>query len=153
MKEEGVSVTFISEMKKIEIAYIAGLFDGEGDVGIYPYKATKNGRYYPKLTARIHNTHKQTLEWVRATLGFGLLYRDRIGIKKSGNGAKKQGFVFIVSHVKARKFLAIVKPYLLIKKEKVLQVLTEDESYRNRNLRSKGRPVIKANTALSQRKI
>jgi hypothetical protein len=119
-------------MKKTEISYIAGLFDGEGDVGIYPYKATKNGKYYPKFTARIHNTHEGVLVWVQSKLGFGKVYRDRIGIKKSGNEAKKQAYVFIVTHRTARAFLNIVLPFLIIKKQKVLELIEKDFQYRNR---------------------
>jgi len=120
-------------MTKSEIAYIAGLFDGEGDVGIYPYKATKNGKVYPKLTARIHNTDRRALEWVRQKLGYGLVCQDRKGIKKTGNPARKQSYVFIVAHRKARMFLPLVHPHLIIKKEKVEQVLIKDNNYVNRN--------------------
>ncbi|MBI2639242.1 hypothetical protein HYW83_06690 [Candidatus Peregrinibacteria bacterium] len=119
-------------MKRSEIAYIAGLFDGEGDVGIYPYKATKNGKLYPKLTARIHNTHKQALDWVYEKFGFGLVCMDRKGIKQSGNPARKQSYVYIVAHKKAREFLKIVMKYLIIKKNKVAKVLKEDNLYMNR---------------------
>ena len=121
-------------MKKVDIAYIAGLFDGEGDVGIYPYRATKNGKYYPKLTARIHNTNRESLDWTADKLGFGRVYRDRIGVKKSGNAAKKQAYVFMASHRTAREFLKIVRPFLIIKRNKVDDLLQQDKNYMNRNL-------------------
>ncbi|KKU79712.1 MAG: hypothetical protein UY05_C0023G0004 [Candidatus Peregrinibacteria bacterium GW2011_GWA2_47_7] len=70
-------------MKNVDIAYIAGFFDGEGDVGIYPYRATKNGKYYPKLTARIHNTHQESLEWVKKRPGFRNLQDHTLFVSSS----------------------------------------------------------------------
>lgn len=130
-------------MKDIDIAYIAGLFDGEGDVGIYSYKATKNGKRYPKLTARIHNTNKQALDWTREKIGFGLVCADRKGVKESGNAARKQCYVYIVAHRMARNFLKLVQDYLIIKKDKVACVLLEDNLYMNRKNVQKITGIIK----------
>ena len=121
-----------NKMNKIELSYIAGLFDGEGDVGVYSYKATKNGKSYPKLTARIHNTNEKALLWTQKILGFGSVYRDRIGIKKSGHYGTKQGFAFIVTHRQARKFIPLILPYLIIKKDKALEALEIDQKYTNK---------------------
>ena len=118
-------------MKKLDIAYIAGLFDGEGDVGMYKYTSSKNGKRYLKLTPRIHNTNKNVLDWIASTFQVGKVFRDRKGIKKSGNPARKQ--CYVTAHLQARKFLKIIYPYLQIKKEKVAESLQIDQENRIKN--------------------
>ncbi len=113
-------------MTPTKIAYIAGLFDGEGDVGNYLYTASKNGKRYLKLTARIHNTDRKVLAWVAQTLGVGKVFQDRHGVKKSGNPARKQCYVFVTAHKQARIFLKIVYPHLHIKKAKTEKELATD---------------------------
>ena len=114
-------------IEKIKVAYIAGLFDGEGDVGTYKYTASKNGKRYLKLTARIHNTDKAVLDWVVTTLKVGRVFEDRKGIKKSGNPGRKQCYVYVTAHQKARIFLKIIYPYLHIKKDKTKESLHIDK--------------------------
>jgi intein/homing endonuclease len=50
-------------MMEAERAYIAGLFDGEGTIGIY------KTRHNPRLRIRIGMVDKVTLEWVRQRMG------------------------------------------------------------------------------------
>lgn len=96
-------------MTEVDRAYIAGLFDGEGSVS-FVFKKAKNGKRYGKLYARISNTDRKVLEWIKETLGFGFIVSTKMPKPNC-----KPCYDFVVAYEKARKFLAIVQPYLKIK--------------------------------------
>ena len=56
----------MNSLSEAQLAYIAGLFDGEGSVGIYYTKSSKSGKKYPKLMARISNNNPTVLEWIKS---------------------------------------------------------------------------------------
>jgi len=107
-------------MNKIKIAYIAGLFDGEGDVAIQKYKSTKNNRYYLRLYLRITNTNIECLNFVKKTLKYGWVGYLSKGIK---NKKHKKCYCFRVSNKKAEQLLKTLRPYLIIKREKAKMLL------------------------------
>ena len=64
-------------IKKTEIAYIAGFWEGEGSAGIY---RRGKGRY--RLNVSIVNTNKSVLIWIKNKLGYGCICK-KPGCKKS----------------------------------------------------------------------
>jgi len=101
-------------MTDIDKAYIAGLFDGEGSVS-FVFKKAHNGKRYGKLYARISNTNREVLEWIKNTLGFGFIVINT----KIPRPNRKFCYDFVVAYEKARKFLAVIRPYLKIKANSV----------------------------------
>jgi hypothetical protein len=103
------------------VAYIAGLFDGEGCATVYGYKATKNGEKYWRLIVRIANTHRGVLEWIREQWGRGWIARESTSHNKPG---WKQGWTFRLQGRDAAHFLTTLRPHLKIKAERVDEILS-----------------------------
>ena len=99
-------------MTEIEKAYIAGLFDGEGTAGIFSYKATKNGKRYLRVAARIANTDRRCLDYVKECYGGGNVFLANRGGKPN---RKVDCYSFQVQNANAIDFLKQIQPYLRIK--------------------------------------
>ncbi len=108
-----VSVEFSDE-------YIAGFFDGEGSVGIYPrsWDRTKTFRYYVLVVSlgQTGKLGKELLESLQEKYG-GSVYENK------QNGKKKVMWKWNVSANKGAKFLEDILPYSYIKKEEILRCL------------------------------
>jgi hypothetical protein len=90
-----------------EIAYAAGLFDGEGCILICRNSA---GSYW--LQTRVTNTNRDILEWMKHRFGGG------IGTQGAAKGHKrvKPCWYWIASGNGAAAFLVHVFPHLIIKR-------------------------------------
>ena len=106
-------------MTETEIAYIAGLFDGEGCANVVPYKAKKNGAKYNRMCVRITNTHRGVLDFVRGKVGYGSIAIEH----RRREPHHKPAFRWIVQNANAVRFLKMVRPYLIIKAKHVDQIL------------------------------
>lgn len=121
-----------SNITEIEIAYVAGLFDGEGDAVLGFYRTGRRGadggrRRYPRLQARITNDDRRTLVWCCGRTGLGTVVPK-----------KPKGNAWIVRTAQARQLLRMLLPYLRIKRKKVEQVLAEEAKL----VRPKQGPVV-----------
>jgi len=97
----------------LELAWMAGLFDGEGSICITCYhntKATRSPKY--DLVAQIGMTHKATL------MRFALRFGGNVGNMTCGT-IEKPGFYWKQTEWKALAFLSALEPYLFIKKDQV----------------------------------
>lgn len=104
------------------IAYYAGFFDGEGSVFVQTYK-DRHGKERKRLTATLTQVDRQVLDNLVGLLGCGKVY------KKGDNRAIKNGWK-ICYHVRftdrqARLLLGTIEPFLVVKKEKVTDLLDE----------------------------
>lgn len=97
-------------MREIDLAYIAGLFDGEGSVNIYSYRSSKNGRQYRRPILRITNTHKETLEFVKKFFDSGFIHK-----KKDKRDTRKSCFNYQVGNSRALEILKELRPFLKVK--------------------------------------
>lgn len=104
----------------IHEAYVAGLFDGEGSVGRYVYTHSKNGKPYYRLHARITSSNRELLEAVRSEFGGKIYPKDDV---LRGRRVMCYDLHFVYRH--AERFLKRILPYLILKKEKVIQVVEE----------------------------
>ena len=93
-----------------EVAYIAGIFDGEGDLGI------RAGHYW---TLGITNTNKALVQWLTAKLPGSTVSWNR---DREGRAPCAQ--VKLHGNLKIRCFLMVVLPYLIVKRAKALEALT-----------------------------
>ena len=91
--------------------YIAGLFDGEGNVNIYrhEYDAPRKAGY--ELSIAIHNTHKGIVERLHGEWGGYLQAR----IRKTDKW--KTGYAWKLSSNEAIALLEKIIPFLVIKRE------------------------------------
>jgi len=109
-------------MTALDTAYLAGLLDGEGFIGL-----CSNGRAVPQPVVQIGMTHLQILEWASTSFGgkVSLLGRPR------KPKAHKQCYLWRTRDTQAvANLLARVVPFLKIKKKAAVLVL----DYCNRRL-------------------
>ena len=98
-------------MNDIDLAYIAGLFDGEGSITLarLQHKVWNKGSDF-SLRVRIHNTRKPVLEWVAKTIG-GKIYTASHYPK----GGHNEVFQWLITGPSAIALLLKLKPYIKIK--------------------------------------
>ena len=128
-------------MNDTDIAYIAGLFDGEGSVTFGFYRSSKNGKRYGRLQARISNTDKPCLEWVKAKIGAGRIYvKDK---RKNNLGINPENLLpcydLQLVTAQARTFLGTILPFLKIKKGTVQGKLNAEAIYKSTQNGQRGR--------------
>ena len=108
-----------------DLAYIAGLFDGEGSISLrlFPRQTKRYGkRTYYILAVGIANCRRDALEWVQNTMDIG----GRISSKWSSNKGYFRNYVCYrldYNNARAIRFLELVSPFLKIKKEEADLVL------------------------------
>jgi hypothetical protein len=104
-------------MREAELAYVAGLFDGEGHCRVVQAKASNGARYY-RAHAMIYNTDRRCLDYAKEILGFGW-----VGLNARGTKTKKPCFKWQAQNVNAIEFLNLIRPYVKIKCEQIDAVL------------------------------
>jgi hypothetical protein len=92
----------IMDLKDTEKAYIAGLFDGEGTIGIWPNSERKYG-----CRVAIYNTHKEVMDWLSMKMGGAVDVQSK---------DKRPCYRWQISHRQSiRVFIKAVQPYTIIK--------------------------------------
>jgi hypothetical protein len=89
----------------VETAYIAGIIDGEGCIGIY----YRNHRGY-HIQLSITNTNKNLISWLKKKL-----HANAVKSLTDRRPKNKQSFSIIVDRMRAYEILQRVIPYLKIK--------------------------------------
>lgn len=126
------------KISKLELAYIAGLFDGEGHVFITKDKRPRYKTAIHILRTGITNTHRKTIEWLFSL--FPTTFSKRI--RYANHPTWKPCFFWEASSKNALYFLEIICPYLKIKKEQVrlgIEFQKNWQDRRNRNKDARGR--------------
>jgi len=112
-------------MNDTDIAYIAGLFDGEGCVSYKQYmrKRPHNPRAYPtwQIKLEIAMTEKSILVWLCEVLGVGTVKEKKYKTKYT-LGWKKQ-WRWRCSHRDAFKVCCLIFPYAHIKLDKIQKII------------------------------
>ena len=120
-------------MKKLpltvaEIAYIAGLFDGEGCVTCKQVKRNRKdrGKIYNQwyIRCEMNMTDKAIIEWVHETLGFG--WSREKNYSKRPKHYKRQ-WRWSCGYSDALKFAKLLWPYAQIKLHKLEQIIDHYE--------------------------
>ena len=109
-------------MKESDIAYIAGLFDGEGTVGFYRRMETKKDRGNPRksfayrISVEIAMTDRSVLLWLQQCIKLGTVN------KKPRKGHKMQ-WRWRCSFRNAYVFLLLISPYSHVKTPMIRKVI------------------------------
>lgn len=101
-------ITKIPTWNAIETAYIAGIIDGEGCIGIY----CKKHSFFVQIT--IANTNKELIIWLENKLhtnAYKMLNDKRL--------KNKQSFSVTVDRMRAFEILQRIKPYVIVKQKQV----------------------------------
>jgi hypothetical protein len=114
-------------MNEIELAYIAGIVDGESYIGIKRITTLKNGRVNPTYQERIQirMVDESAIKFIAENLG-GNYYAE-----KSHSHKGRPLFCYQASDKKAVKILTILLPYLRIKSPVAKKVMAFREMRNN----------------------
>ena len=108
----------MKKVNKIELAYAAGIIDGEGCIKIYKVDAKKinrpNNRY--NLQVQVCMVTKPIVKWLKRKFG-GYLYLDRVNTYKHPNWQDRQRWILQNQHCKL--FLKLIFPYSKIKQRQI----------------------------------
>ena len=112
-------------MNDTDVAYIAGLFDGEGCVSYKQYmrKRPHNKKPYPtwQIRLEIAMTDKSILIWVNEMLGVGTVGEKRYKTRYT-KGWKKQ-WRWRCSHRDAFKVCCLLFPYAHVKLGEIQKII------------------------------
>ena len=125
--------TIIIPKEQTELAYIAGLFDGEGNLQIR--HSTRKGRTSIACKACIYNTNTTVMRWLVGKIGGSLRFDTKRTINK---GWLPIGVWSVYRAKDVRALLTALLPFLIIKRPVAVQALQhfEDRFKVHRNLRS-----------------
>ena len=108
-----------------DAAYLAGIFDGEGSIGVSRYRNKENACGYKfEPYVNITNTSKAMLDWVCEKTGLDKVY-DR---KESSIKAKRRCWRWSARRLEVAPLLRQVIPYMVVKKDQALNVIAFMES-------------------------
>lgn len=110
-------LTALASVTEMELAYIAGLFDGEGCVLITYPKAHKNGRRYRRISVKITQKDCMILDWIRDRTGLG-----HVASKGTG-GRYDECFDWTVAYRQCEAFLQHIRPHVRMKAARVDEAL------------------------------
>lgn len=102
------------EMSDAEIAYVAGIFDGEGCIGF----AQARGTSFVRIL--ITNTNKELLEYLQSKFGGDI---KALSLRKHN---WKQGWNLRISWSRAIELIRLVYPWLRVKREQAQVALAWD---------------------------
>jgi len=99
--------------------YIAGFFDGEGYLGAFANRARKSEKKYWRIS--VAQKDKSVLEEILEFVGYGYIYHNKTsGVNRTG--------IYNYQIYKQRdvyKFLTFVLPFLIVKRKKAIQCISE----------------------------
>ena len=117
-----------------QLAYMAGLFDGEGSVDytkrFHKRKNKPRAYWYQCITCEMAMTDKPVMVWFHENTQLGVL---RLLIKSKQAGGKphhKDQWRWRTSHRDAYKFAKLIIPYARVKREKLQKIINH---YENKN--------------------
>ena len=97
-----------------QLAYLAGIIDGEGSIYIQGRKRFKAISYFPRF--QIVNTNKDLMQWIHKTFG-GLIY-DKC--RKKHNPKWRPQIEWFTTRGLLDQLLPLIIPYLVSKKKHAL---------------------------------
>jgi len=122
------------EYTPTEIAYLAGLVDGEGSIYIGNFSCSpKTQEPYFQTNIQITNTSKQLIDWLQSTFG-GLVNNRRKQLPHH-----LQCYAWTVSGDRLTHLCELMLPYLTCKKEEAIVMLKMRETFSDK-FRAKGWP-------------
>ena len=128
---------------KLDIAYIAGLFDGEGNVSYKKYPKKRKGSKKDYMTwnirLEISMTDKDVIELVHETLMCGSVAKKPPG---KGQIGKKMQYRWRCSHRDALHVCKLLWPHTVVKLHKIEQIIDHYEP----NIQELGANIVELDT-------
>ena len=96
-------------MKRTDLAYVAGIVDGEGYIGIAT-DGKKHGKQNLRLRVTVTSTDEWLCQYLRFAIGGGII------LLKTRTVRQMPCWQWQISYKKASDFLKLIVPYMHIKK-------------------------------------
>lgn len=97
-------------MRKTDLAYVAGIVDGEGCISM---RRRKGGACRPWCCVDIANTNEWLIRWLQFSFGGSIFIDHR---EKEGQENHKRAYRLRLNQHASYEFLKVIYPYLRIKK-------------------------------------
>ena len=109
-----------------QLAYIAGLFDGEGSVS--RYRERRKNRKNPTWVIRceVNMTDRAIIKWLHETLGFGSFHKKPPS--KNQLGSRMQ-YRWCCSYRDALKFAKLIISYARVKRKKLQKIIDHYDKF------------------------
>ena len=121
-------------MKRTDLAYVAGIIDGEGYIGL-----TRQGKSRSiRLTVSVDNTNEWLIQWLHFAFGGSIYLRHR----RKENW--KPQWSWIITCLRASDFLKLVYPFLRIKKPQAEIAIKFQEARRGHYMTDEERVIAEA---------
>lgn len=122
-KQESIKKT-IKRMSPVECAWLAGVIDGEGSIGLYDYG--KQGR---RVMVQVTNTNEEFVAKARMLVGAGSSVMRCYYTSKLAKEPRKLPIYQwgLKGSIRCIEVLKQIAPYLIIKKTKALNIIKEVE--------------------------
>lgn len=116
---ENINKTTRGKPSETELAYIAGIIDGEGYLGMSKNRTKKQRQKSPKYQTEICvvNTNYALIEWLQIRIG-GL-----INTRKKYDEAWKVAYRWRIQESNHSEFLQAIYPYLVIKRQQAQLII------------------------------
>lgn len=126
--------------KKTDLAYAAGIIDGEGNIGIYA-NTSRNGYPVYRMRVRVTNTDEGLIHQLKEN------FEGSIGVQNWAEGKnRKPAWYWTVSCNPALRFLSLVTSYLRLKKPQAELAIKFQQSRR----RQRGRRLSNNRIAVAE---
>ena len=114
-------------MREIDLAYVAGIIDGEGSICITKESKLHDRRATPKyfLSVSVGNSNEWLIYWLCNTFGGSFCFRGRLGF------SNLDIWVWQITQAGACQFLKLILPYLRLKHPQA-ELAIDFQSHRGR---------------------
>lgn len=127
--------------KDTELAYLAGLIDGEGTIYIGNHsKNPKNGIPYYQTLLKVTSTNKIVIDWLKDKFGGWI---STYTPKQTPLNSRRQPYSWNITGSEMENLFSLTLQFLIIKKEECKIMLKMRETY-NRKCSVKGKQGIQS---------
>lgn len=99
-------------MKRTDLAYTAGIIDGEGSISLV-YARQKPYRSSLNVIVQVANTNEWLVQWLRMAYGGWITKANRSQVQDK---IWKPAYQWRITGIKAKEFLELIYPYLRLKR-------------------------------------
>lgn len=117
------------ELDELELAYLAGFFDGEGTITIHHRNAETKQNWY-RVCASVSSTNKEMPCW------FKELFGGSVSTQLRGEN-RKDIYTWQVTSLAAVRFIEVIKPHLRMKSQQAEIALDFQETIHHGNVQGR----------------
>jgi hypothetical protein len=137
MANKNPIIRTINNMSPLDLSYMAGLVDGEGNISLSWVGCVGKQNLHPNIA--IANSNRDVLEWVLIVVGWG-----GISTKPRNNPKWKDAYSWRINGHLAIQFAKALLPYLKIKRIQAETLIEFEKTIQLKEFRHKLPPEVRA---------